>query len=62
MEPAADQILLFMALTEGYTSFTTTRITGHLLTNLWVIKQFLHIKTSWEGEKDKRGKFEFFNE
>jgi RNA 3'-terminal phosphate cyclase (ATP) len=37
----ADQILIFFALSKKSCSFTTTKITKHLLTNIWVINQFL---------------------
>ncbi len=42
----ADQLVPFMALAKGNSSFTTTRITEHLLTNLWVIRHFLNVKIS----------------
>ena len=58
----ADQLIPFMALAKGNSSFTTTRITEHLLTNLWVIQHFLDLRISVSGEKGKRGKVEFFNE
>jgi RNA 3'-phosphate cyclase len=37
----ADQILLYLARAAGTSTFTTEEITSHLLTNLWVIEQFL---------------------
>jgi RNA 3'-terminal phosphate cyclase (ATP) len=37
----ADQILLYLALAQGPSSFTTESVTAHLLTNAWVIEQFL---------------------
>jgi len=37
----ADQILIFLALLKKPFNFTTTKITDHLLTNIWVINQFL---------------------
>jgi RNA 3'-terminal phosphate cyclase (ATP) len=37
----ADQILIFLALSKRPFNFTTTKITDHLLTNIWVINQFL---------------------
>jgi RNA 3'-terminal phosphate cyclase (ATP) len=37
----ADQIVLYLALAAGPSRFTTEEITSHLLTNLWVIEQFL---------------------
>ncbi len=58
----ADQLVPFMALAKGHSSFTTTRITDHLLTNLWVIHHFLDVTFSLEGERGKRGTVEFLNE
>jgi RNA 3'-terminal phosphate cyclase (ATP) len=58
----ADQIVLFMALAEGHSCFTTTRVTEHLLTNLWVIERFLGIKILRRGEKGEEGEVEFFYE
>lgn len=37
----ADQILIFIALLKKPVTFTTTKVTNHLLTNIWVINQFL---------------------
>ena len=58
----ADQVTLFMALAKGYSSFTTTRITEHLLTNLWAIGHFSDFEIFRTGEKGEEGKVEFFNE
>jgi RNA 3'-terminal phosphate cyclase (ATP) len=58
----ADQLIPFLVLTKGHSSFTTTRITEHLLTNLWVVQHFSHVKTSRSGERGREGKVEFFNE
>jgi len=52
----ADQLILPMALAEGRSSFTTSRITQHLLTNIWVVEQFLKIRFLVEGEEQRRGK------
>jgi len=37
----ADQLVLYLAWAAGPSAFTTEEITSHLLTNLWVIEQFL---------------------
>jgi RNA 3'-phosphate cyclase len=37
----ADQVLLYLPLARGMSAFTTEEITSHLLTNIWVIEQFL---------------------
>lgn len=52
----ADQIVGYLAAAKGGSSFTTSRITDHLLTNLWVIERFLGIRYSIEGEKGGSGK------
>jgi len=58
----ADQLVPFVALAKGNSSFTTTRITDHLLTNLWVIQHFLDMTISISGERGERGRVEIFNE
>jgi RNA 3'-phosphate cyclase len=57
----ADQLIPFLSLAKGNSSFTTTRITEHLLTNLWVVQHFLDVKISIWGDKGKKGGIEFFN-
>jgi RNA 3'-terminal phosphate cyclase (ATP) len=37
----ADQILIYLALARGPSSFTTEAVTSHLITNIWVIEHFL---------------------
>jgi RNA 3'-phosphate cyclase len=58
----ADQIVPFMALAKGESSFSTSLITEHLLTNLWVVEHFLNVEISRQGEKGGWGKIELFNE
>jgi RNA 3'-terminal phosphate cyclase (ATP) len=58
----ADQLVPFMALAEGNSSFTTIRITGHLLANLWVIQHFLDVTVSRKGETGACGGVKFLNE
>jgi RNA 3'-terminal phosphate cyclase (ATP) len=58
----ADQVVPFVALARGDSSFTTTRITDHLLTNLWVIQHFLDVTILRKGERGGRGRVEFHNE
>ncbi|NVM20997.1 MAG: RNA 3'-phosphate cyclase [Desulfobacterales bacterium] len=48
----ADQLVLYMALAKGRSSFTAGTITGHLLTNIRVIEQFLRVK--FDVDKKKR--------
>ena len=52
----ADQIVLYLAIANGESSFTTAEISGHLLTNLWVIERFLGTRYAVEGEIGKPGK------
>jgi len=58
----ADQLVPFLALARGKSSFTTTQITEHLLTNLWVIQHFLEVKLLRRRERGEGGRVEFLNE
>ena len=40
----ADQLVLYMALAKGQSSLVAGTITEHLMTNVWVIEQFLPVK------------------
>lgn len=51
----ADQLVLYMALAEGYSTFLTDRVTEHLLTNIWVIEQFLGVAFEIEEKAGKIG-------
>jgi len=55
-EHLADQLILPMAIAEGESSFSTCRLTQHLLTNIWVVKHFLRVEFRVEGEAEKPGK------
>ncbi len=50
-----DQIVLYLSLCDRGSDFTTSRVTRHLLTNLWVIGLFREFKYSVEGETGKPG-------
>ena len=52
----ADQIVIYLSIAGKDSSFTTSRITQHLLTNLWVIKKFLNIRYEVEGETGLEGR------
>jgi RNA 3'-terminal phosphate cyclase (ATP) len=52
----ADQIVLYLAIAQGESSFTTSEISNHLLTNLWAIDKFLGIQYVIEGEIGKPGR------
>jgi len=51
----ADQIVIYLSLAQKDSTFTTSRITQHLLTNLWVIEKFLKIRYEIEGKMDSEG-------
>ena len=51
----ADQIVLYLSLCSEESRFTTSSITNHLLTNLWVINLFHGIQYSIEGEVGEKG-------
>ncbi|MFZ2089961.1 MAG: RNA 3'-terminal phosphate cyclase, partial [Desulfobaccales bacterium] len=51
----ADQILLYLARAEGPSAFSTEEVTSHLLTNLWVIEQFLGPTFQVQGNPGERG-------
>jgi len=54
----ADQVLLPLALVPGASTYTTSRITRHLLTNCWVIGQFIEREMAIEGEEGSAGRVE----
>ncbi len=54
-EHLADQLIPLMALAKGRSSFTTSRITSHLLTSIWVVEQFLPIKFWVSGDEGEPG-------
>jgi RNA 3'-terminal phosphate cyclase (ATP) len=58
----ADQLVPFMALAKGNSCFTTTQMTEHLLTNLWVVSHFRETKIQTSGELGRTGRVDFFDE
>ena len=52
----ADQMLIYLALAEGPSSFTTEAVTSHLLTNVWVIEQFLGPTFEVRGDPGEPGR------
>jgi RNA 3'-terminal phosphate cyclase (ATP) len=52
----ADQIVPWFAFCRGKSEFTTSRVTRHLLTNLWVVRQFLDIDVRVEGSEGEEGR------
>lgn len=51
----ADQMALYLALARGPSAIVTAEITSHLLTNLWVIEQFLGPIFQVTGKTGARG-------
>ena len=51
----ADQLIPIMALAKGGSAITTSRITQHLLTNIWVTEKFLDVKFEVKGEPGSPG-------
>lgn len=54
----ADQLVHYLSLLYGHSEFTTSRITNHLLTNLWVTEKFIGIKYKVEGNVGGPGRVE----
>jgi RNA 3'-terminal phosphate cyclase (ATP) len=52
----ADQVIPYLAMAHGSSEFTTSRITRHLLTNIWVIQQFMDVDIRVEGKEGEEGK------
>jgi RNA 3'-terminal phosphate cyclase (ATP) len=51
----ADQLLLPMALARGRSELVTSRITQHLMTNAWVVRQMLSCEIRVEERPDGTG-------
>ncbi len=51
----ADQIIPYLVLAGGDSEYTTASITGHLLTNIWVVKQFLDVDIQVKGKEGEAG-------
>ena len=51
----ADQIVLYLPFARGVSTLVTEEITRHLLTNLWVIEQFLGPMFQVTGDLGERG-------
>ncbi|MBS1253134.1 MAG: RNA 3'-terminal phosphate cyclase [Anaerolineales bacterium] len=52
----ADQFILPTAVAKSDSTFTTSEITNHLLTNIWVIEQFTSTHFDVEGDRGETGK------
>ena len=51
----ADQAVLYAALAEGETIFKTSRITPHLLTQIWITEKILPVEFVIKGKEGKPG-------
>jgi len=51
----ADQVLIYLSLAAGRSTFTTSMITEHLITNLATIERFLSIDAEIRGRQGDRG-------
>lgn len=51
----ADQLILPMALAKGDSRFTTSQITRHLTTNIWLLQQFFPDRFEVMGAEGERG-------
>ena len=51
----ADQLILPMALAAGESRFTTSQITQHLTTNIWLVQQFLPVRFEVNGVENEPG-------
>jgi RNA 3'-terminal phosphate cyclase (ATP) len=51
----ADQLVLPMALIDGESRLFTSEVTQHLVTNVWVVRQFLDCTLSVEGKRGDPG-------
>jgi RNA 3'-terminal phosphate cyclase (ATP) len=49
-EHLADQLVLYLALADGVSRLTVQRLSGHLMTNIWVVERFLGKVFEIEGE------------
>lgn len=52
----ADQIIPYLAFGREKSEFTTSRITKHLLTNIWVVKKFIDADIGVEGREGGAGR------
>ena len=52
----ADQVVNWLAFSQGPSEFTTSCVTRHLLTNLRVVQQFMDIDVQVEGSEGEQGR------
>ncbi len=59
---AADQLIPYLASIGGKHYFSTSNITQHLLTNIWVVRKFFpHLHIQVDGKKGVPGKIKLFH-
>jgi RNA 3'-terminal phosphate cyclase (ATP) len=51
----ADQLLLPLSLAEGVTTYAVSIVTQHLLTNAWLIQQFVPAQIDIDGQEGEPG-------
>ena len=56
----ADQIVPYLAMCREKSTYTTSRITSHLMTNLWVTALFLPFSYHVKGEEGQSGRVTIF--
>jgi len=52
----ADQLIPYLSLACGESIFTVSKLTRHLLTNIWVVEKFLPVKVEVFGKENSEGK------
>jgi len=52
----ADQLVPFLCLSGERSSFTVSSVSQHLLTNIWVVKNFLPVRIEVQGDEGQPGK------
>jgi len=52
----ADQVVPWLAFCRGTSEITTSRVTRHLLTNLWVLQQFMDVAVEVNGNEGAEGR------
>jgi RNA 3'-terminal phosphate cyclase (ATP) len=57
-EHLADQVLPFLVLAKGSSSITVSKITSHLLTNVWVVEKLMPARIRVDGQLGQSGGIE----
>ena len=52
----ADQLIPYIAIAKGMSSFTTTKVTRHLMTNVWTVEQCMDLRIKVEGLEGEEGR------